>query len=289
MGVYSARGGAAVSRAHRADDGLAVVVVIDAARAHAVVVSVLTPTEVLVAARRLAGARPHLAAVAGIVHPRTRGSCAAMSSPESTSASTAGHPRPPVRRRRGGHAGDRGTATRRDDPMARDRHPDHRANTAAHADPDRTRLDRREHQSAALNTIVNSGGPATSSRAPAAPPRSRKKSSPATLVCSLTRSFTKSVHPVPNAMLGGILESAVSGKSVPGSGGTCSRVPTGHAAGTCEQGGLPDLLARGRHGHVHGDLGRRAAGVWPRQCWWGAALASAELLWPAVRLRASMR
>ena len=39
------------------------------ARAHAVVVSVLTPAEILIAARRLAGARPHLAAVAGIVHP----------------------------------------------------------------------------------------------------------------------------------------------------------------------------------------------------------------------------
>jgi hypothetical protein len=32
-------------------------------------VSVLTPAETLIAARRLAGARPHLAAVAGIVHP----------------------------------------------------------------------------------------------------------------------------------------------------------------------------------------------------------------------------
>jgi hypothetical protein len=39
-----------------------------AAHAHAGVVSVLTPAEVLIAARRLAGARPHLAAVAGIVH-----------------------------------------------------------------------------------------------------------------------------------------------------------------------------------------------------------------------------
>ena len=39
-----------------------------AAYAHAVVVSVLTPAEVLIAARRLAGARPHLVAVAGIVH-----------------------------------------------------------------------------------------------------------------------------------------------------------------------------------------------------------------------------
>jgi hypothetical protein len=33
-----------------------------------VVVSVLTPTEILIAARRLAGARPYLAAVAGIAH-----------------------------------------------------------------------------------------------------------------------------------------------------------------------------------------------------------------------------
>jgi hypothetical protein len=33
----------------------------------AVVVSVLTPAEVLIAARRLAGARPHLTAVAGLV------------------------------------------------------------------------------------------------------------------------------------------------------------------------------------------------------------------------------
>jgi hypothetical protein len=39
-----------------------------AGRAHAGVVSVLTPAEVLIAARRLAGARPHLAAVAGIAH-----------------------------------------------------------------------------------------------------------------------------------------------------------------------------------------------------------------------------
>ena len=31
-------------------------------------VRVLTPAEILIAARRLAGARPHLAAVAGIVH-----------------------------------------------------------------------------------------------------------------------------------------------------------------------------------------------------------------------------
>jgi hypothetical protein len=37
--------------------------------AHADVVSVLTPAEILIAARRLAGARPHVVAVASIVHP----------------------------------------------------------------------------------------------------------------------------------------------------------------------------------------------------------------------------
>jgi hypothetical protein len=35
--------------------------------AHAVIVSVLTPAETVMAARRVAAARPHLAAVAGIV------------------------------------------------------------------------------------------------------------------------------------------------------------------------------------------------------------------------------
>lgn len=40
-----------------------------AARAHGVTVGVLTPAEILIAARRLAGARPCLVAVAGIVHP----------------------------------------------------------------------------------------------------------------------------------------------------------------------------------------------------------------------------
>jgi hypothetical protein len=38
------------------------------ARAHAAGMSVLTPAEIMIATRRLAGARPHLAAVAGIVH-----------------------------------------------------------------------------------------------------------------------------------------------------------------------------------------------------------------------------
>ena len=50
------------------DSGLAVAVVIERHYPHAVVVGVLPPAETLIAARRLAGARPHLAAVAGIVH-----------------------------------------------------------------------------------------------------------------------------------------------------------------------------------------------------------------------------
>ena len=50
------------------DDGLAARWSSRAGCAHAVVVSVLTPAAVLIAARRLAGARPHLAAVAGIAH-----------------------------------------------------------------------------------------------------------------------------------------------------------------------------------------------------------------------------
>src|SRR6476619_5644057 len=51
-----------------ADDGPAAAVVIGRRHTHAGGVSVLTRVEVLIAARRLAGARPHLAAVAGIVH-----------------------------------------------------------------------------------------------------------------------------------------------------------------------------------------------------------------------------
>ena len=61
-----------------------------AARAHAVVVSVLTPAEVLIAARRLAGARPHLAAVAGIVHREDLWLGRAAMSSELTFAWTAG-------------------------------------------------------------------------------------------------------------------------------------------------------------------------------------------------------
>jgi hypothetical protein len=44
-----------------ADDGLAAAVIIERRSAHAVVVSVLTPAEIPIAARRFAGARPHLA------------------------------------------------------------------------------------------------------------------------------------------------------------------------------------------------------------------------------------
>ena len=51
------------------EDGLAPRWSSSAACAHAVVVSVLTPAEILIAARRLAAARPRLAALVGIVHP----------------------------------------------------------------------------------------------------------------------------------------------------------------------------------------------------------------------------
>ena len=74
-----------------ADGSLAAAAVIGAARAHAVVVSVLTPAEVLIAARRLAGARPHLAAVASIVHHEDLWQlCRDELTGESTSAPTAG-------------------------------------------------------------------------------------------------------------------------------------------------------------------------------------------------------
>jgi hypothetical protein len=67
--VRSTRRRPAVSQStHPADDGLTAAVVIERRTCPAVVVSVLTPAEILIAARRLAGARPHLAVVAGIVH-----------------------------------------------------------------------------------------------------------------------------------------------------------------------------------------------------------------------------
>jgi hypothetical protein len=68
VGRGQARGSAGWRATHRAADGLPSRWSSSPACAHAVVVSVLTPAEVLIAARRLAGARPHLAAVAGVVH-----------------------------------------------------------------------------------------------------------------------------------------------------------------------------------------------------------------------------
>jgi hypothetical protein len=50
------------------DGGLAVAVVIESHTCPCCRVSVLTPAETLIAAWRLAGERPHLAAIAGIVH-----------------------------------------------------------------------------------------------------------------------------------------------------------------------------------------------------------------------------
>jgi hypothetical protein len=101
-----------------------------AARAHAVVVSVLTSVEILIAARRLAEARPHLAAVAGIVHHEDQWQ---LCRDELTGVDvrTGGWdiPRPLVRRGRPGHVMDGGAAPRRDDPMARDRRPDRTART----------------------------------------------------------------------------------------------------------------------------------------------------------------
>ena len=61
-----------------------------AACAQAGVVSVLTPAEVLVAARRLAGARPHLAAMAGIVAPEDLWQLCRDKLTASTSAPAAG-------------------------------------------------------------------------------------------------------------------------------------------------------------------------------------------------------
>jgi hypothetical protein len=74
-----------------ADDGLAAAVVIGRRSAHAVVVSVLTAAETLIAARRLAGARLNLTAVAGIVHHEDLWQlCRDELTPESTSAPAAG-------------------------------------------------------------------------------------------------------------------------------------------------------------------------------------------------------
>ena len=82
-----------------------------AARAHAVVVSVLTPAEILIAARRLAGARPRLAAVAGIVHHEDLWQLCRNEHRSRRPHRWLGHPRPLGRRSRRGHAPDRGAAT----------------------------------------------------------------------------------------------------------------------------------------------------------------------------------
>src|SRR5579872_3280359 len=81
--------------------------------AHAGVVSVLTPAEVLIAARRLAGARPHLAAVAGIAHREDLWQLCREELRSRRPHRRLGYPRPLVRRRRRGHAAARGAATRR--------------------------------------------------------------------------------------------------------------------------------------------------------------------------------
>jgi len=65
---------------------------------------------------------------------------------------------------------------------------------------------------------------AACSRSSAAPPRSRKKSSPAASACSFTRHSMRSVLPVPNVMLDRKLEPAARGKSVSGNGGRCRRL-----------------------------------------------------------------
>jgi hypothetical protein len=126
--------------------------------AHAVVVSVLTPAEVLIAARRLAGARPHLAAVAGIVHHEDLWQLCRDELGSRRPHRRLGYPRSLVRRRGRGHAAARGVATRRDDPLARDRRPDRTAPTSRLA---LTRwspaLTGRDTSPPVSDTIVNSG------------------------------------------------------------------------------------------------------------------------------------
>ena len=72
---------------------------------------------------------------------------------------------------------------------------------------------------------------AASSRSPAAPPRSRRRSSPAASACSLTRQSTKSVLLISNTMSGRMSEWEVRAQSVPDSGDACSRVASLPAAG----------------------------------------------------------
>ena len=71
-------------------DGLAVAVVIGRCPCSCWWGERADPVEVLIAARRLAGARPHLAAVAGIVHREDLWQLCRDGLPGSTSASVAG-------------------------------------------------------------------------------------------------------------------------------------------------------------------------------------------------------
>jgi hypothetical protein len=86
------------------------------------VVSVLTPAEALIAARRLTGARPRLAALAGIVHQEDQWQlCRDELTGLDVRIDRWGYPRSLIRRGRRGHAAARGAAARRDDPVAGDR------------------------------------------------------------------------------------------------------------------------------------------------------------------------
>jgi hypothetical protein len=95
-----------------------------------------------------------------------------------------------------------------------------------------------------------------SSRSSAAPPRSRRKSSPVASACSLTRTSTKPVLPVSDTMLGEKLEPALLRKSMSGSAGPCSLelLSWGYRAVKAGSTGIEvcrsdsTLSDRGRHG-----------------------------------------
>jgi hypothetical protein len=73
---------------------------------------------------------PHLAAVAGIAHRENLWQlCRDDNDRSRRPHRRLGYPRPLVRRGRRGYAAARGVATRRDDPLARDRSPDRTART----------------------------------------------------------------------------------------------------------------------------------------------------------------
>lgn len=111
-----------------ADVGIAIAVVIERPTCPCCRGERPRPVEVLIAARRLAVARPHLAALASIVHhedlwllcrDELTGLDVRIDGWEIRGRW--------VRRRGRGHAADRGAATRRDDPMAGNRRPDRTA------------------------------------------------------------------------------------------------------------------------------------------------------------------